>query len=94
MSMLCAGCGAMGSILCAECDRRIMEAPHCWSKNRKREEKMLHIRCRNCGGAIPLNTIKVELSAEEDGVELSYHCTGCHREFFAVVEEHEFEEVD
>lgn len=78
MSMLCAGCGAMGSMLCAECDRRIMEAPHCW----------------NCGGAIPLNTIRIELSAEEDGVELSYHCLHCRQEFFAVVEESDFEEVD
>jgi len=92
--MLCAGCGMMGSMLCAECDRRAMAAPHCWSKNKKREEKMLHIRCRNCGGAIPLNTIKIILSVDEDAVALLYHCMHCHQEFCAVVEESDFEKVD
>lgn len=55
---------------------------------------MLCIKCKGCVGDIPLNTIKIELSADEDGVELSYHCGQCHKEFYAVVEQSLFEDLD
>jgi uncharacterized protein YbaR (Trm112 family) len=50
--------------------------------------------CPKCKTEIGTAGITVERSAEEDGIEINLVCPLCRREFFAVLQPENFEEVD
>lgn len=52
------------------------------------------MECPTCHGDINIPDISVEVSAEEDGVEVGFACGNCGLAFFAVLAPGDFEQID
>lgn len=52
------------------------------------------MECPMCSEQIDLETIKIEQSAEEDGIEVNFICPACLIEQYAVLQPGQFEPVD
>jgi transposase-like protein len=52
------------------------------------------MKCPHCSVEVGPADMIVEESAEEDGIEVSFGCPGCHKDFFVVLQSEVFEEVD
>lgn len=52
------------------------------------------MRCPNCKSEVDEQEMKLERSAEEDGIEISYTCPGCQEDFYAILNPTDFIPVD